>query len=56
MSNSAEHIGWDSDQRKSPRSELPYATAFWGRYLKGESGYDAFLSDNKYAGKIIFKR
>ena len=33
-----------------------YATAFWGRFLKGESGYDAFLSDNKYAGKIIFKR
>ncbi len=33
-----------------------YATAFWGRFLKGERGYDAFLSENAYAGKIIFKR
>ena len=33
-----------------------YATAFWGRFLKGERGYDAFLSENHYGDKIIFKR
>ncbi len=33
-----------------------YATAFWGRYLKGERGYDAFLSENRYGDKIIFKK
>ena len=33
-----------------------YATAFWGRFLKGERGYDAFLSENKYKDSIIFKK
>ena len=33
-----------------------YALAFWGTYLKGQNGYEAYLAENHYGDKIIFKK
>jgi len=32
-----------------------YTTAFFGRYLKGVTNYDEFLSTNHYADEVIYK-